>query len=63
MPKREKISQEEIRKFINSMCGKYKLKPGEKPFAEQWAEYKREEKELEERKLQRLSALGGKKTV
>jgi hypothetical protein len=51
---------EAMRKHINSFCGIFKRKPGEKPFAEEWAEYKREEKELEERKFQRLAALGKK---
>jgi hypothetical protein len=37
-----------------------KMKPGDKPFAEEWADYKREEKELEERKCQRLA---GEKSV
>jgi AbrB family looped-hinge helix DNA binding protein len=31
--------------------GIIKKKPGEKPFSEWWAEYKREEIEMEERKL------------
>ena len=60
MPKPEKLSPAEMRKLISSARGSLKSKPGEKPFAEQWAEYKREEKELEERKFQRLAALGKK---
>jgi hypothetical protein len=51
---------EEMRKLIHSFRGKFKMKPGDKPFAEEWAEYKREEKELEERKFQWLDALGEK---
>jgi hypothetical protein len=50
---------EEMRNLIHSFRGKFKT-PGDKPFAEEWAEYKREEKELEERKFQRLAALGKK---
>jgi hypothetical protein len=60
MAKCKKTSPAEVRKLINSMRGMFKRKPGDKPFAEEWAEYKREEKELEERKFQRLAALGKK---
>ncbi len=64
MPRRKKkVSPEEMRKLIHSFRGKFKMKPGEKPFAEWWADYKREEKELEERKFQRLAALGKKSIV
>jgi AbrB family looped-hinge helix DNA binding protein len=35
-------------KFIRSLRGILKRKPGEKPFAERWAEHKKEERELEE---------------
>ena len=52
------MSPAEMRKYIHALRGKFKAKPGDKPFAEEWAEYKREEKELEERKFQRLDALG-----
>jgi hypothetical protein len=62
MARRKKLSPEEMRKLIHSFRGKYKSKLGDKPFAEDWAEYKRTERELEERKFQRLAALG-KKTV
>jgi len=55
MAGRKKLSREEI----HALRGKFKT-PGDKPFAEEWAEYKREEKELEERKFQRLAALGKK---
>jgi hypothetical protein len=51
---------EEMRKYIHSLRGSLKRKPGDKPFAEEWAEYKRTEKELEDRKFQRLAALGKK---
>jgi hypothetical protein len=56
------MSPTEMRKLIHSFRGIFKQKPGDKPFAEEWAEYKREEKELEERKFQRLTALGKKTT-
>jgi hypothetical protein len=55
MTGRRKLAREEIHKWIDAICGKFKAKPGDKPFAEQWAEYKREEKGLEERKFQRLA--------
>lgn len=38
------------RHSINRLRGILKRKPGAKPFAEEWAEHKREELELEERK-------------
>ena len=38
---------------IRRLRGILKRKPGEKPFAEQWAEHKREEMELEEAKYAR----------
>ena len=60
MTGRKKLSREEIHKRIDAICGKFKAKPGDKPFAEEWAEYKREERELEERKFQRLAAMGKK---
>ena len=40
---------------IRRLRGILKRKPGEKPFAEQWAEHKREEKELEEAKYARIT--------
>ncbi|MGH7975170.1 MAG: hypothetical protein ACREC8_00770 [Limisphaerales bacterium] len=52
--RKKKLSPEEMRELIRSFRGKYKRKPGEKPFAEQLAEYKREEIELEEQKFKRL---------
>ncbi len=33
---------------INRLRGILKRKPGDKPFAEEWAEHKRQQKELEE---------------
>jgi hypothetical protein len=59
MARRKKLSPAEMRKQIHALRGSFKT-PGDKPFAEEWAEYKREEKELEERKYQRLAALGKK---
>jgi hypothetical protein len=56
--RKKKMSPEEMRKYIHSLRGSLKRKPGDKPFAEEWAEYKREEKELEERRFQRLAASG-----
>ena len=38
---------------IRRLRGILKRKPGDKPFAEQWAEHKREEMELEEAKYVR----------
>jgi hypothetical protein len=50
---------EEMRKRIHALRGSFET-PGDKPFAEEWAEYKREEKELEERKFQRRATVGKK---
>ena len=47
-----------MRKVIQAARGSLKRKPGEKPFAERWAEYKREEKELEEAKFIRMTRAG-----
>lgn len=38
------------RHAIHRLRGILKRKPGDKPFAEEWAEHKREERDLEERK-------------
>jgi hypothetical protein len=54
--RKKTLSREEI----HALRGSLKRKPGDKPFAEWWADYKREEKELEERRFQRLAALGKK---
>jgi len=60
MPRRKKIlSREEI----HALRGCLKRKPGDKSFTEWWADYKREEKELEERRFQRLAALGKKSAI
>ena len=53
------MKAEEMRKLVHSFRGKFKI-PGDKPFAEWMAELNREEKKLEERKFQRLAALGKK---
>ena len=54
--RKETLSREEI----HAMRGRYTLNTDGKPFSQWWAEHEREEIELEERKLQRLSALGKK---
>ena len=54
------MASEEMREFIHACRGKLKEKPGDKPFAEWMAELNREEKELEEKRYQRLSALSKK---
>jgi hypothetical protein len=41
---------------IRRARGIIKPKPGDKPFAQQWAEHKREELELEGRKFARLKS-------
>ena len=41
------------RHAINRLRGILKRKPGDKPFAEEWAEHKRQEKQLEEKKYAR----------
>ena len=58
--RKKKLSPEKMREFIHSLRGKYKSKPGDKPFAEWMADLNREEKELEERKFQRHMAFGKK---
>jgi hypothetical protein len=52
--KSKKLAKAAMHKFVHSVRGSIKRKPGEKPFAEAWADYKRAEIELEERKLQRF---------
>jgi hypothetical protein len=47
------VQKKFTREEIHALRGCLKRKPGEKPFAEQMADYKREEKELEEAKLRR----------
>ena len=43
------------RAYIKSLRGILKRKPGGKPFAEEMADHKREEKELEEAKYARIT--------
>jgi hypothetical protein len=57
---KKKLSPKQMREFIHSLRGSIKFDTGGKPFAEWMAEMKREEKELEERKFQRLASLGEK---
>jgi|GEM_PF-646869 len=59
MAGRKKLSPAEMRKRIHALRGSFKT-PGDKPFAEWMAELNREEKELEEKRYQRLAALGKK---
>lgn len=40
---------------INRLRGILKRKPGDKPFADEWAEHKRQEKKLEEAKYVRCT--------
>jgi hypothetical protein len=62
---------EEMRKLIHSYCGIFKQKPGEKSVVQELLEERRaerdrenrEEKELEERKFQRLAALDKKSAI
>jgi hypothetical protein len=58
MAGRKKLTREEI----HALRGKFKFNTGGKSFSQWWADYKREEKELEERRFQRLAALGKKST-
>jgi hypothetical protein len=53
-PEAAKLSADELKALLRRARGRLKRQPGEKPFAEQWAEYKREEIELEEAKLRRM---------
>lgn len=59
MAGRKKLSREEI----HALRGSLKRKPGDKPFAEWMAELNREEKELEEKRYQRLAALDKKSAI
>ena len=51
---KKKLTHEEI----HALRGKFKLMPSDKSFAERMADLNREEKELEERKLQQFAARG-----
>jgi hypothetical protein len=58
--RKKKLSPEQMREYIHSLRGSIKFDTGGKPFAEWMADLNREEKELEERKFQRLAALDKK---
>jgi hypothetical protein len=53
MARRKKTSPAEMRKFIHSLRGKYKRKPGEKSGLEILMEGRAEDKRIEEEKFQR----------
>jgi hypothetical protein len=54
MTKRKKTSLAEMRKFISSLRGKYKPKPGEKSGLEILMEGRAEDKRIEEEKFHRF---------
>jgi hypothetical protein len=56
--RKKKLSPEQMREFVHSLRGSVKLNTGGKPFAKWMADLNCEEKELEERKYQRLAAMG-----
>jgi hypothetical protein len=53
-PVRKKTSKAETLALIRSARGMIKPRPGEKPFAKEWAEYKAGEMVLEAAKLRRV---------
>ena len=53
MTRRKKVPTAEMRKFIRSLRGKYKAKPGEKSGLEILMEGRAEDKRIEEEKFQR----------
>jgi len=53
MAKRKKSTLTEVSRQLALLRGRLKPKPGEKSFAGSWAEYKAEEKALEEAKFRR----------
>lgn len=57
-PAAAKSGADELKALLHRWRGSLKQKPGDKPFAEQWAEHKREEMELEEAKLRRMGCAG-----
>jgi hypothetical protein len=57
MKKRPTKSLAERIKVIRSARGSLKGKMGDKPFAQWWAEHVAEEKELEEKREQKLEAM------
>lgn len=58
MPKRSKKSLAERLALIRSARGMFKLKPGEKSVVQERLEERRGERELEERKWQKLAVAG-----
>ena len=54
MTSREQSKKKSGRVAIKRARGVLKRRPGEKPFRQWWAEYKKEEKALEEEKFTRL---------
>lgn len=58
LEERQAEREKEDREFIHSLRGSVKLNTGGKPFAEWMADLNREEKELEERRFQRLATMG-----
>lgn len=60
MASSKKLTRADVHKQIDAFRGIVKQTPGDKPSVEQWAESKRAEKDLDERKLQRVAALGRK---
>ena len=49
--RKKKLSLERNRKHINSFCGIFKLKPGEKSVVQEHLEERRAEKEKEDREF------------
>jgi hypothetical protein len=60
MASSKKLSRADVHKQIDAFRGIVKQTPGDKPSVEQWAETKRAEQELGERKFQRPTALARK---
>jgi hypothetical protein len=60
MASSKKLTRADVHKQIDAFRGIVKQTPGDKPSVEQWAETKRAEKELGERKFQRLAAVARK---
>lgn len=58
--RKKKLSPEKVHELIHSMRGCLKRKPGEKSLVQELIEKRRAEKELEDRKFQRLASLGKK---
>jgi len=60
--RRSTAKTEEMRKHINSFCGIFKLKPGEKSVVQELIEERRAEKELEDAGFARFSRKKSKST-